>query len=236
MGIVSLLLIAFLPIVFPLDLTGGFFGPHPYHPNLRYYEVIEPSAFSHTIVKRGTKESNHRFNKIKEVEFNALGRDFRLILNPRKGLLHPQFKAYAIDGVGNEKIIHVDHENFYEGRVFGETASDVSAHLEDGVMTATIHTIEDTYHVEPSWRHLPNAKDESMIVYRGSDMKYSWEDQHPSLKGQKVCDYVKEGNATTGMRGIQSGCSTPKSREKYALVGFLPFNLLPRQDNVDSFV
>lgn len=36
-----------------------------------------------------------------------LFRDFRLILNPRKGLLHSQFKAYAIDGKGNEKIIHV---------------------------------------------------------------------------------------------------------------------------------
>lgn len=43
-----------------------------------------------------------------------------------------------------------DHENFYEGRVFGETISEVSAHLEDGIMTATIHTPEDTYHVEAS--------------------------------------------------------------------------------------
>ena len=38
-------------------------------------------------------------------------RDFRLILNPRKGLLHPLFKAYAIDGVGNEKVIHVGKNN-----------------------------------------------------------------------------------------------------------------------------
>lgn len=41
-----------------------------------------------------------------------------------------------------------DHENFYEGRVFGEKMSEVSAHLEDGIMTATIHTPEDTYHIE----------------------------------------------------------------------------------------
>lgn len=45
-------------------------------------------------------------------------------------------------------FLYIDHENFYEGRVFGENASDVSAHLEDGIMTATIHTQEDTYHVE----------------------------------------------------------------------------------------
>lgn len=34
--------------------------------------------------------------------------------------------------------------------MFGETISEVSAHLEDGIMTATIHTPEDTYHVEAS--------------------------------------------------------------------------------------
>lgn len=45
-------------------------------------------------------------------------------------------------------MLPTDHENFYEGRVFGEKKSDVSAHLEDGVMTATIHTPDDTYHIE----------------------------------------------------------------------------------------
>ncbi|XP_042889599.1 ADAM 17-like protease [Penaeus japonicus] len=195
--LVTLVILGFNKYVFSFDITGGFFNALPKHPNLRYYEVIDSAAFNHHIVKRGTTESNHRFNKIKEVQFSALGRDFRLILNPRKGLLHSQFKAYAVDGAGNEKIIHVDHENFYEGRVFGEKMSDVSAHLEDGVMTATIHTPDDTYHIEPSWRHIPDAKDDSMIVYRGSDVKYSWEDNHPSLKGHKMCDFVKEGNETT---------------------------------------
>ncbi|CAL4094030.1 unnamed protein product, partial [Meganyctiphanes norvegica] len=173
----------------------GLFNSLPSHPNLKYYETIHSSAFNHQIVKRGLKDSTHRFNKIKEVSFNALGRDFRLILNPRKGLLDPQFKAYAVDGEGNEKLIQVDHENFYEGRVFGEMSSEVTAHLEDGMMTATIHTPDDTYHVEPSWRHIPEAEDETMIVYRGSDVKYSWED-HPSHThgGNKMCDFVKEGH------------------------------------------
>ncbi|XP_050712973.1 ADAM 17-like protease isoform X2 [Eriocheir sinensis] len=187
----SLLLLLLLSVSQAIDLTGGFFKPRPYHPNLKYYELIDSSAFKHHIVKRGTTESTHRFNKIKEVEFNALGRDFRLILNPRKGLLHPQFKAFAVDGSGNERIIHVDHENFYEGRVFGEKTSEVSAHLEDGIMTATIHTPDDTYHIEPSWRHTPDTSEDSMVVYRGSDVKYSWEDKKP------MCDYIKEGNETT---------------------------------------
>lgn len=51
-------------------------------------------------------------------------------------------------------ITSSDHENFYEGRVFGEKMSEVSAHLEDGVMTATIHTPEDTYHIEVKFENL----------------------------------------------------------------------------------
>lgn len=34
-------------------------------------------------------------------------RDFRLILNPRKGLLDSYFKAYAVGDDGKEKIIPV---------------------------------------------------------------------------------------------------------------------------------
>ncbi|XP_076068055.1 ADAM 17-like protease isoform X2 [Oratosquilla oratoria] len=192
----ALMLLSIAHFSCQIDLTGGFFKSTPYHPNLKHYETIPPVAFRHNIVKRGIQESNHPLNKIKEVSFNALGRDFRLILNPRKGLLDPQFKAYAVDRRGNEKLITVDHENFYEGRVFGEKKSEVSAHLENGVMTATIHTPDDTYHVEPSWRHIPNSDDETMIVYRGSDVKHSWEGHHHN-KPHKMCDYVKEGNAST---------------------------------------
>lgn len=34
-------------------------------------------------------------------------RDFRLILTPRKGVLHSNFQAYTIDGDGNEKPVAV---------------------------------------------------------------------------------------------------------------------------------
>ncbi|RXG66816.1 ADAM 17-like protease [Armadillidium vulgare] len=75
--------------------------------------------------------------------------------------------------------------------VFGENSSDVSAHMEDGVMTATIHIPEDTYHVEPAWRHIPDTTKEDMIIYRGSDVKHSWEDKN--IEGErKMCDYIKE--------------------------------------------
>jgi disintegrin and metalloproteinase domain-containing protein 17 len=51
-------------------------------------------------------------------------------------------------------LIHSDHENFYDGRVFGEVTSEASVHLEDGVMTASIHTPEEIYHIEVSNLHV----------------------------------------------------------------------------------
>ena len=53
----------------------------------------------------------------------ALGRDFRLILSPKKGLLHPKFRAVELDDNNIEKPIRIDHETFYDGRVYGETKS-----------------------------------------------------------------------------------------------------------------
>lgn len=143
------------------------------------------------MVKRGFKESDHPFNKIKEVEFSTLGRNFRLILSPKRTVLHSKFKAYAVDADGKETSVHLDHDNFYGGRVFGELESDASIHIEDGVMTGTIHLPEETYHIEPSWRHIPHLDNRSMITYKASDVKFSWDQNQEGLK--KTCGYVKEG-------------------------------------------
>lgn len=145
----------------------------------------------HTIVKRGLKESNHPFNKIKEVEFKTLGRNFRLILSPKRTVLHSKFKAYAVNADGKETTVHLDHENFYGGRVFGETESDASVHIDNGILTGTIQLLDETYHIEPSWRHLPHLDNRSMIAYKASDVKFSW-DQSKDMK-LKTCGYVKEG-------------------------------------------
>jgi hypothetical protein len=91
--------------------------------NLRYYETIHKSELSHSIVKRGANPSNHKFNQIREIDFKALGRNFRLILSPKKGLLSPTFKAVELDDEDKEIFVPIDHESFYDGRVFGETQS-----------------------------------------------------------------------------------------------------------------
>lgn len=49
---------------------------------------------------------------------------------------------------GKSQVHFSDHENFYEGRLFGERWSDASVHIEDGVMTAAIHLPDETYHIE----------------------------------------------------------------------------------------
>lgn len=103
---------------------------------MHYYETLHVSDFKHKLVKRGVKHSSHPFNTIKEIEFKALGKNFRLILHPHRDVLHSNFKAYSVNGDGQEQIIHFDHSNLYRGRVFGEMDSHVHAHIEDGVLTA----------------------------------------------------------------------------------------------------
>lgn len=49
---------------------------------------------------------------------------------------------------------------------------------------------------QPSWRHLPYLDNQTMIVYKSSDVKLSWEhyqDGEGHTHGvPKTCGYVKE--------------------------------------------
>lgn len=129
-----------------------------------------------------------------------MGRDFRLILTPRRGhsnVLHSKFKAYSVDADGRETTVHVDHDQFYEGRVFGETSSHASVHIDDGVITGSISLPDETYHIEPSWRHLPHMDNKTMIAYKSSDVKISWanmENKKEGDVGPRTCGYIKEGS------------------------------------------
>ncbi|XP_037945075.1 ADAM 17-like protease isoform X2 [Teleopsis dalmanni] len=164
------------------------------HRTLRHYEVLSKDSVTHKIVKRGAKQSSHPYNVIKEVEFKTLGKNFRLILHPHREVLHSNFKAYSVDGDGNETVVHLDHDNFYAGRVFGEMESSVRAHIADGLMTMSIHLPEEIYHIEPSWRHLPTVGNSSMVAYKISDVKLNWNRGSNELGGMaSTCGYVKEG-------------------------------------------
>lgn len=45
-------------------------------------------------------------------------------------------------------FIFLDHENIYSGRVFGELQSSVRAHIDNGILTASIVLPDETYHIE----------------------------------------------------------------------------------------
>ncbi|XP_053611491.1 ADAM 17-like protease [Plodia interpunctella] len=173
--------------------TCFIYGSCSIYKNLRYFETLHASSFTHHIEKRGAKLSNHPFNTIKELHFKTHGKQFRLILHPHSSVLHSNFKAYEVDGDGKESTVHVDRDNFYTGRVFGEITSDVKLHMENGMITGAIHLPEDTYHIEPSWRHLPHLDDGTMITYRSSDIKFSWSDTPHDHAKPRVCGYVKDG-------------------------------------------
>lgn len=162
---------------------------------MNYYETLHVDDLTHNIVKRGAKPSINLHNKIREVEFKALGKKFKLILHPHRDVLHENFKAYRVNSDGNETIIHLDHDSFFRGRVFGEISSHVSAHIDDGnLLTATIILPDETYHIEPSWRHLPESSEKHMVAYRASDVRLSWEGhEHEGHFEPGKCGYVKEG-------------------------------------------
>ncbi|CAG9853819.1 unnamed protein product [Phyllotreta striolata] len=161
--------------------------------NLKYFETIHADELDHKIAKRGIKDSSHPFNHIKEINLKAHGRDFRLFLSPKRDILHSNFKAYSVDGDGKETTVHINRDDFYHGRLFGETDSHVSMHMEDGVLTGTIHLPHETYHVEPSWRHMPDLNNRTMIVYKQSDVKFSWQPENSPNHPRKICDFIKEG-------------------------------------------
>ncbi|XP_063974850.1 ADAM 17-like protease isoform X1 [Diachasmimorpha longicaudata] len=188
-GIILFLIFQLLTVI---HLSNGL------HRNLKYYETLHASHLHHMIVKRGAQHSSHPYNKINEVEFYAHGRHFRLILTPRREVIHSKFKAYEVSADGEEKTVHLDHDKFYHGRVFGELDSHAQLHIDDGIMTGSITIDDQTYHIEPSWRHLPHLDNSSMIMYKASDVKLSWEHVDKNGEGHthgvpRTCGYVQEG-------------------------------------------
>lgn len=76
-------------------------------------------------------------------------------------------------------------------------------------MTAIIDVPGETYHIEvnknvisvllscwfycllqPSWRHMPDKDNKTMVTYKASDVRLSWE--HSGQNQHKPCAYVKE--------------------------------------------
>ncbi|GAB1608386.1 ADAM 17-like protease, partial [Argonauta hians] len=137
---------------------------------LFYFETLKAKDVE-VITKRSidTDPSSH----LTLVHLQGLGRNFNFYLHSSHRLLTRDFSVSTVNGTGHKTPLLINKSAFYEGALLDDKESHVDAVWEEDNLLATITTPEDTYIVEPSWRHLPSSSNHSMIIYKGSDMKSS---------------------------------------------------------------
>lgn len=155
---------------------------------LKHYETLHANEIFHGLHKRDVNTQE------KVVSFTTLGRHFKLHLIPHSELFSENFHAYSV-GVDDQKTeIVVDKESFYRGYDEGDSSSHVNIHNDHGVLTASIVTKDDTYIIEPAWRHIAKSNSQEMIAYRHSDVKsnitHSFDD--PKKKKYSFCGHDSE--------------------------------------------
>ncbi|XP_064652280.1 ADAM 17-like protease isoform X2 [Lineus longissimus] len=185
--------------------------------SLSHYETMHINDVNHQIVKRSLDGPWH----MKKLDFSTLGRHFRVYLQPDSHVLAQDFKAYARKGDGTKEQFGIDPGNFYKGHVSGETHSEVHAYWEDNAISATIKTPEDTYVIEPSWGHLPQSPNYTMITYKGSDVKSLFDKNQTNGFKKKYCEFVRPpGSAETSSKSNDTGTEKDDvhSREKRAFI------------------
>jgi hypothetical protein len=102
----------------------------------------------------------------------VLERHFQLFLKPHYRLFSSGFKVQSVDGSGNRQQHEIDRNQYYHGYMGGEEGSVVTAHVsESGILTASIATTSETYHIEPSENFIKRPHPHHMIAYRASDVK-----------------------------------------------------------------
>lgn len=142
---------------------------------LNYFETLHDSDLQ--IVSRSKRSVNGGFTQIKHISFRTLGRNFQLILTAGSPVLSPTFKAKTVAADGKTEEFFVDPNNFFTGYLADDSSATVNAHLEDGTLYSEIRCQDETYVVEPAFRHRPPSENYTMISYRGSDV--NWEDILP---------------------------------------------------------
>lgn len=172
------------------------------HQQLTHYEVIHSSDIKHNkVVKRSAETisddlSNESVDRL--VSFRADDRDFKLRLTKSKNIISSQLNAFTVDSKGRKRAVSADLNHHYSGTVDGVDGSRVTAHIDpsSGLMTASIHMVDETYEMEPIWRHSVSDRNNfsSMILYKHSDVNHS---NNSTQESKHFCDFVKiDGNAT----------------------------------------
>lgn len=94
-----------------------------------------------------------------------------LELSPHESLFSPTFQVISHNGSSKPKHHYINLYQFYIGRVHGEEKSHAWVHVDDdNIVTATITLENETYHIEPSWRHFKEPHPFHMITYKSSDI------------------------------------------------------------------
>ena len=168
----AIILSIFISSVFSLDLK-----------TLRYYEFISSESIieDHHYNYHKTKRSVDPCKKTMAI--SALGKNFQLNLWCQQGLFSNDFNLNFSHSSTDDSLIN--ERNFWEGYVVGEDdKSHVTAYWEGKSLSATIVMANDTYVVEPAWRHFSSTdQNKTMIAYRLSDMSGL-----PGKSGGKFCD------------------------------------------------
>jgi len=131
---------------------------------LNYYETLRNFNVDHRIVRRSINNG-----AAEHISFKSHGEEFRLNLVPSKQIFDPLFEAVSINSKGVETPVNVNKDNFYQGFDELHEKTEVIAHLQDGIMSATIVTKNETFFIEPKWRHEESSPNE-MIIYKSSDV------------------------------------------------------------------
>ncbi|CAD5115092.1 DgyrCDS4104 [Dimorphilus gyrociliatus] len=127
-------------------------------------------------------------------------RYFQLHLRRKQLPLDRKFKVIEVDAQNNHRTADVFRDTvMYEGYVIGEPyTSHVSAYWEsDKELMASIRSKQDTFVIEPSWRHeaSPNS---TMLTYRASDIDKLPKEKHFCAF---VNPYKEDGNGLNDKTG-----------------------------------
>ena len=90
------------------------------------------------------------------ISFDAFGTEFNLRIRPDASALHPSVEMNVI-GIGGKDKSKYDPTTLYTGRVLGDPESSVHGHvLQSGVFDGIIHAFNNTFHIEPAQRLVPD--------------------------------------------------------------------------------
>ncbi|XP_052098663.1 ADAM 17-like protease [Mytilus californianus] len=151
--------------------------------NLDYFETLKTVDINRR-VRRSVDP--HPSSHLHEIWFSSLGRNFHLYVKQTK-VVSDDFKATVVGSHGVERPFDIDTGNFYTGTLKGDSQSEVQLHWERNDLHATIRSPDDTIYIEPSWRHIPESDNHSMIVYRHTDLKWKPED-YTAGKRESFCE------------------------------------------------